>query len=289
MGKVNYLPSLFSMTDEQAMWRVQTQDDHRAFVQLLERWEEPIGRLCARMTGDLHRGEDLKQETFARVFEKRKSFQPNARFSTWLWRIALNLCYDEMRRINRRGESPLDADGNATLARLDEFAAETPTPDAQMAEREEGELVRRALLQLPEIYRGVLVLRHYENLKLREIAEILEIPEGTVNSRLAEGLAQLTRILEPQFDERRGRQNQVRRGQSVTPKEFHVPQPGGATVNPPQAPPKKGSQPADALSSVLILGGVRGVLDRQTGNGASAADSSSPSTRRGLQMNTANL
>jgi len=141
------------------------------------------------------------------VFEKRKGFQPNARFSTWLWRIALNLCYDELRRINRRGESPLDADENTTSAVVREFAAETPAPDAQMAEREEGELVRRALLQLPEIYRGVLVLRHYENLKLREISEILEIPEGTVNSRLAEGLAQLTRILEPQFDERRGRLN----------------------------------------------------------------------------------
>ena len=206
---MNFVSSLFSMTDEQAMWRVQTQDDHRAFVQLLERWEEPIGRLCARMTGDLHRGEDLKQETFARVFEKRKSFQPNARFSTWLWRIALNLCYDELRRINRRSESPLDPDENETPAVPRELAAETPPPDAQMAEREDGELVRRALLQLPGIYRGVLVLRHYENLKLREIAEILEIPEGTVNSRLAEGLARLTRILEPQFDERRGRLNPI--------------------------------------------------------------------------------
>ena len=75
------LQSLFGLSDEQAMWRVQTQDDHRAFVQLLERWEEPIARLCARMTGDLHRGEDMKQETFARVFEKRKSFQPNARLA----------------------------------------------------------------------------------------------------------------------------------------------------------------------------------------------------------------
>jgi len=257
MGRVNFLSSLFSMTDEQAMWRVQTQDDHRAFVQLLERWEEPIGRLCARMTGDVHRGEDLKQETFARVFEKRKSFQPSARFSTWLWRIALNLCYDELRRINRRGESPLDADENATVSELREIAAEMPAPDAQMAEREEGEMVRRALLQLPEIYRGVLVLRHYENLKLREIADILEIPEGTVNSRLAEGLAQLTRILEPQFDERRGRPIQIRKGQPATPTEFHAPQSGRAFVNPPPAPPKQGSQPADALSSVPLLGGVR--------------------------------
>src|SRR6266581_9525036 len=104
MGSANFLSSLFSMTDEQAMWRVQTQDDHRAFVQLLARWEEPIGRLCARMTGDPHRGEDLKQETFARVFEKRKDYEPTGRFSTYLWRIALNLCYDELRRRERRRE-----------------------------------------------------------------------------------------------------------------------------------------------------------------------------------------
>ncbi|PYK97720.1 MAG: hypothetical protein DME19_15310 [Verrucomicrobia bacterium] len=118
MSKITFLSSLFSMTDEQAMGRVQAQDDPRAFARLVERWEEPIRRLCARMTGDPHRGEDLKQDTFARVFEKRKSFRPTARFSTWLWRIALNLCYDELRRINRRGESPLDADENATVSEL---------------------------------------------------------------------------------------------------------------------------------------------------------------------------
>jgi RNA polymerase sigma-70 factor (ECF subfamily) len=187
------------------------------------------------MTGDLHRGEDLKQETFARVFEKRKSFQPSARFSTWLWRIALNLCYDELRRINRRGETPLDADENATSTGRPELAADTPAPDAQMAVREEGELVRRALLQLPEIYRGVLVLRHYENLKLREIADILEIPEGTVNSRLAEGLAQLTRLLEPQFDERRGRSNPVQTHQDADARKRSGSAPACPDFSPPSA------------------------------------------------------
>jgi len=68
---------------------------------------------------------------------------------------------------------------------------------------EEGELVRQALLKLPEIYRTVLVLRHYEDLKLSKIAEILEIPEGTVNSRMAEALARLTRLLEPTFQGKR--------------------------------------------------------------------------------------
>jgi RNA polymerase sigma-70 factor, ECF subfamily len=203
MAKGNLLSSLFSMTDEQAMWRVQTQDDHRAFDHIVERWEEPIYRLCARMTGDSHRGEDLKQETFARLFEKRRDYRPGARLSTWLWRIALNLCYDELRRRHRRGEESLENNGAESAGALREYLADEPAPDTHLAAREEGELVRRALLRLPEIYRSALVLRHYENLKLREIAEVLEIPDGTVNSRLAEGLAQLTRLLEPQFGRQR--------------------------------------------------------------------------------------
>ena len=205
MRRMGLFSSLFPITDEQAMWRVQTQDDPLAFARLVERWEGPIRRLGARMTGDSHRGEDLKQETFARVFAKRKTFQPNSRFSTWLWRIALNLCYDELRRTVRRGESSLELIEGEGVSTLPEFVAESPAPDAVLEQQEEGELVRRALLRLPEIYRSVLVLRHYENLKRREIADILEIPEGTVNSRLAEGLAQLTRILEPQFEDQRKR------------------------------------------------------------------------------------
>ena len=190
------------------MCRVRTHDDHGEFARLMARWEKPIRNLCVRMTGDIHRGEDLKQETFARLFEKRKEYEPTGRFSTYLWRIALNICYDELRRRERRREclhENMDADSEEMLEQGFEGVA---APDAQAAEMEEGELVRQALLQLPDIYRTVLVLRHYEGLKLAKIAEILEIPEGTVNSRLAEGLVQLTRILEPQFDDTRGRQMQ---------------------------------------------------------------------------------
>jgi RNA polymerase sigma-70 factor (ECF subfamily) len=191
------LRSLFAITDEQAMRRVQTQDDERAFAQLVRRWERPIQRLCARMTGDTHRGEDLAQEAFARVFARRKEYQPSGKFSTWLWRIALNLCYDELRRRQRREETPLDADGDATITVLDEFAAPEPAPDKSLVERERGELVRSALMQLPEVYRTVLVLRHYEDLKFREIAGVLDVPEGTVKSRMAEALTQMNRLLKP--------------------------------------------------------------------------------------------
>jgi RNA polymerase sigma-70 factor, ECF subfamily len=184
------------MSDEQAMWRVRMEDDEGAFAQLVRRWEGPIQRLCARMTGDAHQGEDLAQETFVRVFAKRKDYQPTARFSTWLWRIALNLCYDELRRRQRREESSLDeADGAATA--LAAFVAPEPAPDKKLAESERGELVRAAVMGLADTYRTVLVLRHYENLKFREIAEVLDVPEGTVKSRMAEALGQLGRRLRP--------------------------------------------------------------------------------------------
>ena len=191
------LRSLFAITDEQAMWRVQTQDDETAFAQLVRRWEGPIQRLCLRMTGDLHRGEDLAQEAFTRVFAKRKDYQPSGKFSTWLWRIALNLCYDELRRRQRREETSLDGMCGEAMAALEAFVAPEPTPDKSLVEQERSELVRKALMQLSETYRTVLVLRHYENLKFREIGAVLEVPEGTVKSRMAEALTQMNRILKP--------------------------------------------------------------------------------------------
>jgi len=191
------LRALFAISDEQAMWRVQTQDDERAFTQLVRRWEGPIQRLGARMTGDVHRGEDLAQETFARVFAKRKDYLPSGKFSTWLWRIALNLCYDELRRRQRREESSLDGMCGEAAAALEAFVAPEPPPDKSLVDQERSELVRNALMQLSEAYRTVLVLRHYENLKFREIAGVLDVPEGTVKSRMAEALTQMGRLLKP--------------------------------------------------------------------------------------------
>lgn len=188
--------SLFTATDEQAMWRVRMQDDAHAFAQLVRRWEGPIQRLCARMLGDAHRGEDLAQDTFARLFAKRKDYQPTGRFSTYLWRMALNICYDELRRVRRRPESPLEVEESGDFEDGgSSFTTVEPGADAMLVQRERGETVRQAVMQLSETYRSVVILRHYENLKFREIAEVLGIPEGTVKSRMAEALTQLHRIL----------------------------------------------------------------------------------------------
>jgi RNA polymerase sigma-70 factor (ECF subfamily) len=190
----NLFSALFSATDEQLMWRVKLQDDAEAFASLMSRWQKPIENLCIRMTGDLHRAEDLAQSAFAKIFARRADWEPTGKFSTFLWRVALNLCHDELRRTKRRGECSLDAlEGDS---QPDFIASEDPAPDEQADSRERAELVRNALLKLATHYREVVVLRHYEGLKFHEIGEVLAIPEGTAKSRMAEALTQLNRLLQ---------------------------------------------------------------------------------------------
>lgn len=189
-GRPERSPPRRSESDEQAMCAVQLRGDHAAFAQLVCRWEAPIRRLCTRMTCDEHRGEDLTQEVFARVFTKRDQFDPERTFSTWLWRIALNVCFAEARRA-----APLAiADEEATTAaRCDR----EPAPDERLIAQERTRQVKQALSHLSDAYRAVVVLREYEGMKYREIAEVLEIPEGTVKWRMAEALTQLSEELAP--------------------------------------------------------------------------------------------
>ena len=184
---------LFSLSDEQAMLRVQKQNDARAFGLLVRRWESRIQRLCARLTGDMHSGEDLAQEVFMRVFANRNDYRYEARFGTYLRRIAVNACYDQQRRLKRRPECQISHNDNQ------QDCPESPAirPDMMAAKKENAELVRGALFQLPQSYRDVIILRHYEGLKFCEIAEVLDVPPGTVKSRMAEALNKLSRLLKP--------------------------------------------------------------------------------------------
>lgn len=193
------MTSAGSISDEQDMWRVKNAADPDAFACLVRRWEQPIQRLCARMIGDVHRGQDLAQDAFSRVFVRRHDYEPPGKFSTWLWRIAINLCHDELRRRHRRPEgSLLRLNEDSESSPEDSLASAEPGPDESLAAMERAELVRCALLRLPEHYRSVVIFRHYEGLKCSEIAEVLGIPEGTVKSRMAEALTRLAVLLKPQ-------------------------------------------------------------------------------------------
>ena len=197
------------------MWRVQKQDDEHAFAQLVHRWQARFQAVCIRMLGDEHLGADLAQETFIRLFANRKEYRADSKFSTWAWRITLNLCYDALRRRSRRNESSLDEPYSDTMAILETFAAPGPLPDQALCNREQSDFVRRALMRLPEIYRTVLVLRHYEDLKFCEIADVLGVPEGTVKSRMSEALTQLARLLRPSAPEEPSTTRKLNRKESL--------------------------------------------------------------------------
>lgn len=173
------------LTDEAVMAIVcanGADDGRRAFADLVRRWEQRIHRLCFRLTGNTQDAEDATQEALARVFAKRDQFRGDAKFSTWLWRIAVNAATDLQRR--KRAVSPqhesISHDG----------------PVSASVTSENRHRVREALAELPDQLRSVVVLRHYEQLKFREIAETLGIPQGTVASRMADALDRLGRKLQ---------------------------------------------------------------------------------------------
>lgn len=192
-----YLSDLFSISDEEAMRRVQNRNDPKAFALLVHRWEAWAKQFCTRLTGDRHRGEDLSQEVFTRIFVHREEFRHEARFGSYLKRIALNACRDELRRKKNRPEKLLNHTNTKAIPHDEVMIATTPPPDAIASERERSEYVRQALFQLPDHYREVVVLRHYEGLRFREIAEILDLPAGTIRSRMAEALTRLGDLLKP--------------------------------------------------------------------------------------------
>lgn len=189
------LRTLLGRTDEQLMWRVKTEGDQEAFAGLVARWQKPIHALCTRMTGDPTAAEDITQTAFTRVFSNRERWEATGKFSTYLWRVAINLCHDEARRPWRRGECSLDVLLDQEACEVASLPQSDPPPDAQAETRERGDMVRDALLKLDPRYREVIVLKHYEGLKFHEIAGVLGIPEGTVKSRMAEGLARLNKLL----------------------------------------------------------------------------------------------
>jgi RNA polymerase sigma-70 factor (ECF subfamily) len=193
----SYLSDLLCLSDEQVMLRIQRRNDPRAFAVLVRRWENWAKRFCARLTGDVHRGEDLAQEVFMRVFTHRDDYRHEARFATYLRRIAINVCCDEHRRVRRRREGSFGQGSNDESGYNTPLAARIAAPDILLARQERAEAVRKALLQLTERHRQVVILRHYEGLRFREIAELLEIPQGTVRSRMAEALTKLAQLLKP--------------------------------------------------------------------------------------------
>ena len=160
--------------------------DREAFGQLVERYQDRVFNTLARVLGSHDDARDVVQDAFVQAFVKLESFRGDAKFYTWLYRIAMNLALSHRRR--RRLTDSLDS---AKENMGGEPVAQQPTAAQTLIELERAEQLQQALLQLNEGHRQILVLRELEGCSYETISEILETPVGTVRSRLFRARMQL--------------------------------------------------------------------------------------------------
>ena len=185
--------ALMACTDEELVSR-SVSGDHDSFNQLVVRWQRPIFALAYRVIGHEEDARDICQETFLRAFRGIKGFKGEAKFSSWLYRIALNLCRDKNRSAQR---SPLNkvSDDVDVLDLAPADVAGSSLED-QVGWSELGNEVSRAMMTIPDEQRTAIVLKEYQGLTFREIADFQGCPVSTVKTRVYQGLTRLRQELE---------------------------------------------------------------------------------------------
>lgn len=166
--------------------------DRDAFGELVERYQDRLFNTLVRITGSYEEAADAAQDAFLQAYAKLDAFRGDAQFFTWLYRIAMNAALN--RRRHRRPMASLDA---AKDAAGEEPMDHTAAPDRQLLTDERSALVHSALAELGDEHRKILVLRELEGCSYEVIADILELPVGTVRSRLFRARLQLRERLQP--------------------------------------------------------------------------------------------
>lgn len=169
--------------------------DERAFAELVGRYEGALYRLAWRMLRSHEEARDVVQETFLRVFRALSTYDQERRFSTWILRIATNLCIDHCRRRRIRWVSIDEREEDDERPSLPLVAPGAP-PDELHRERAVAERLDELIARLPPIYRTIIELRYKQHLAYEEVAEVLGVPLGTVKARLHRAHRQLKDRLE---------------------------------------------------------------------------------------------
>jgi RNA polymerase sigma-70 factor (ECF subfamily) len=176
-----------AITDTELLQR-HLEGDRDAFAALVRRYRRELFNFLARFTGDASLAEDVFQEAFLQLHVSAASFDPSRRLKPWLFTIAANKARDAMRSRSRRQAAPLDApvagteDGRTSYADL--LPADIPAPDESLLNLEARQAVQTIVRQMPDNLRIVLMLSYFQEFAYKEIAEILDVPLGTVKSRL---------------------------------------------------------------------------------------------------------
>lgn len=166
--------------------------DGACFGELAERWQRRIFSFVCRYVGNVEEAQDLTQDTFAKAYQNLDRLTDPSRFSSWLYKIALNECRMKFRRRRNFSHVPLAEQGESDGIDI----VDAVTPERHLAEKERGEALRQAFEVLPEEQRSVILMKEYQNLKFQEISEIMNVPLSTVKSRMYLGLKTLRRVME---------------------------------------------------------------------------------------------
>jgi RNA polymerase sigma-70 factor, ECF subfamily len=201
------MPGLSQKTDEQLLSLVK-KGDRDAFDMLFERYKAKVFSFILRYIGDHATAEDIFQNTFVRLYTKAGYYSRESKFSTWLYTIAANLCKDELKKRSIRRHVPIDGDsrgGNGLdLPPAGESIA-TPTagPRQQADNNEINASIHNAVDALPDDLRAVVVLHSLHLMKYHEVAKILGIPTGTVQSRMHSALVRLRETMKKLLPDRK--------------------------------------------------------------------------------------
>jgi RNA polymerase sigma-70 factor, ECF subfamily len=193
---------------EQALVKAIQRGDKAAWSELLTRYQDRLFGVCLRMVGDRDRAADYAQDSMVRIIEGLGSYDGRAKLSTWMIRVTMNVCFSRLRAEKLRRHASLDAHRNGygghegggrsrgAAERAPDFEQREPPAISRVENEELRRLLAEALLRISPDQRAILVLRDSRDLDYEQIAEVLDVPVGTVKSRLFRARAALREVLE---------------------------------------------------------------------------------------------
>jgi RNA polymerase sigma-70 factor (ECF subfamily) len=172
---------------ERMLLRRLRERDEQAFRELMAEHRDKVFNLTYRMLGNRAEAEDVAQEVFISVFKTIDTFREESKFSTWLYRVAVNHCKNRIKYLSRRhdrDQDELDEASEADVAAAVAAPTPSPRPDRQLEGAQTERMLQEAIAELDEEHRVLVVLRDVEDLSIEEICEITGLPDGTIKSRL---------------------------------------------------------------------------------------------------------
>ncbi|MFC6335202.1 RNA polymerase sigma factor SigW [Paenibacillus septentrionalis] len=181
---------------ESQLVKLALKGDQAAFAELVELYQEKLYHMAYRMLNNRQEAEDVVQDTFMRVYNNLERYDDTMKFSTWIYRIATNLCIDRLRK--RKPIYSLDAE-SSEYEGLDGYSmipSDNRTPESELLLSETQRIIHQAIDTLPPKYKTVMILRYIHELSLQEVGDILDMPVTTIKTRVHRGREFLRKKLE---------------------------------------------------------------------------------------------